>query len=73
MLNDLTGTIEYVMDRYITGLSSLIYVHALIVWLFVTLTPLVPWHNEPLRDAKRLRNLEEDGDATKNKITILKT
>lgn len=54
-LNNIDGTADQLAQRYITGLSSLINIHAPLIHRVVTIRPHSPWYTEPLRDAKRLR------------------
>ena len=54
-LNDTTGAIDELTERYLSELSELINVHALLITRTVTLRPHALWYNEELRDAKQLR------------------
>ena len=54
-LNDTTGSMDALTERYLSELSELINVHAPLITRTVTLKPHAPWYNEELRDAKQLR------------------
>ena len=54
-LNDTTGSMDALTERYLSELSELINVHAPLITRTVTLRPHAPWYNEELRDAKQLR------------------
>ncbi len=61
VLNDCTGNVDELTERYVSGLSSLIDTHAPIITRVVTLRPDSPWYTESLRDAKTTRRgLERD-------------
>lgn len=58
-LNNTTGTIDELTDRYITGLSSLYDAHAPLITRTITIRTYSPWYTPELRDAKRkCRKLE---------------
>ena len=54
-LNDTTGTLNDLTQRYISGLSDLIDLHAPVTNRLVTLRPPTPWYDEEVRDAKHER------------------
>ena len=54
-LNDTTGTLNGLTQRYISGLSDLIDLHAPVTNRLVTLRSHAPWYDEEVRDAKHER------------------
>ena len=58
-LNNVTGSVNELVDRYISGLSSLVDVHAPLITRTITQRPHAPWYSENLRAAKQLRRALE--------------
>ena len=54
-LNNTHGTVDELTERYITGLTDLINIHAPLIQRTIIVRQQAPWYTEPLRDAKRLR------------------
>ena len=59
-LNTATGTVNELIERYIIGLCFILDDHAHLIEGIVTDRPNVPWYNEQIRDAKRLRRRIEN-------------
>ena len=58
-LNNVTGSVNELVERYISGLSSLVDVHAPLITRSITPRPHAPWYSENLRAAKQLRRALE--------------
>ena len=58
-LNNVTGSVNELVERYISGLSSLVDVHAPLITRTITPRPHAPWYSENLRAAKQLRRALE--------------
>ena len=54
-LNTTTGSLEELIEQYMSGLRDLVDVHAPLISRTVTPRPHAAWYDEELRDAKQTR------------------
>ena len=58
-LNNFTGSVDELMERYLTGMTSLVDIHAPLLHRVITPRPNAPWYTNRVGDAKRLRRSYE--------------
>ena len=59
-LNNITGSVDELMERYLTGMTTLVDIHALLLHRVITSKPNAPWYTNRVDDAiKRLRRSYE--------------
>ena len=58
-LAECSGSTDELVKRYITGISTLINTHSLLIHRTITPRPNAPWYTETVRDAKHLRRTYE--------------
>ena len=54
ILNDVTGFVDELMNKYVTGLTSLLDIHAPLIHRVITPRPNAPWYTKKLCESKRL-------------------
>ena len=58
-LNNITGSVDELMERYLTGMTTLVDIHAPLLHRVITPRPNAPWYTNRAGDAKRLRRSYE--------------
>ena len=58
-LNNITGSVDELMERYLTGMTTLVDIHAPLLHRVITPRPNALWYTNRVGDAKRLRRSYE--------------
>ena len=59
ILNDVTGSVDELMNKYTAGLTTLLDIHAPLIHRVITPRPNAPWYTNKLCESKRLRRCFE--------------